>query len=81
MLADSSESAARVLENPTGERLAELVDGIFASKSKQGQLDDCPLTFRDLAVLKSRFVRFLRGSHHRRVAYPGTRHLTAGDDV
>jgi len=81
MLADSSESAARVLENPTGERLAELVDGIFASKSKQGQLDDCPLTFRDLAVLKRRFVRFLRGSHHRRVAYPGTRHLTAGDDA
>ena len=81
MLADSSESAARVLDNPTGERLAELVDGIFASKSKQGQLYDCPLTFRDLAVLKRRFVRFLRGSHHRRVAYPGTRHLTAGDDA
>lgn len=79
MLADSAESAARVLEHPTGERLAELVDGIFADKSKRGQLDDCPLTFRDLAVLKKRFVRFLQGSHHRRVAYPGTRPAGAGD--
>lgn len=79
MLADSAESAARVLENPTEERLAELVDGIFAAKAKQGQLDDCPLTFQDLAVLKKRFVRFLRGSHHRRIAYPGTGHLTDGD--
>ena len=77
MLADSAESAARVLENPTGDRLADLVDGIFAEKSKQSQLDDCPLTLRDLAVLKKRFARFLGGSHHRRVAYPGTRHLTA----
>ena len=78
MLADSSESAARVLDDPTEERLSELVDGIFADKSRQGQLDDCSLTFRDLAELKRRFVRFLRGSHHRRVSYPGTRHLTAG---
>ena len=79
MLADSSESAARVLENPTEERLAELVNGIFEGKAKHGQLDDSPLTFQDLAMLKRRFVRFLRGSHHRRIAYPGTRHLTAGD--
>lgn len=78
MLADSAESAARVLENPTGERLAELVEGVFADKSKQGQLDDCPLTFRDLAVLKRRFVRFLQGSHHRRIVYPGTSRLTSG---
>ena len=79
MLADSAESAARVLENPTEERLTELVDEIVRTKARQGQLDDCLLTFQDLAVLKRRFARLLGGSHHRRVAYPGTRHLTAGD--
>ncbi len=79
MLADSADSAARVLENPTEERLTELVDEIVRTKARQGQLDDCPLTFQDLAVLKRRFVRMLGGSHHRRVAYPETRHLTAGD--
>ena len=79
MLADSTESAARALDDPTGDRLARMVDGIFAGKSRQGQLDACPLTFQDLAVLRRRFVKFLRGSHHRRIAYPGTRNSSAGE--
>ena len=78
MLADSSESAARALDNPTEERIEQLIEGIFAAKAKGGQLDDCTLTFQDLARLKRRFVRFLGGSHHRRIAYPGTKHLTRG---
>lgn len=80
MLADSTESAARVLADPTEERLEELIDGIFAGKARDGQLDDCPLTFQDITVLKRRFLRFLRGSYHRRVSYPDTRDLTAGED-
>ena len=79
MLADSSESATRALDNPTEERIERLIEGIFAAKAEGGQLDDCPLTFQDLALLKKRFVRFLGGSHHRRIAYPGTKHLTRED--
>ena len=71
MLADSCESAARALGSPTEERLTELVDQIFATKAGDGQLDDCPLTFQDLEVLRRRFVSFLRASHHGRIAYPG----------
>ena len=78
MLADSTESAARVLADPTRERLRELIDGIFAAKAREGQLDDCSLTFRDITVLKRRFLRFLLGTYHRRVSYPETRDLTAG---
>ena len=79
MLADSTESAARVLADPTEERLAELIEGIFEGKARQGQLDDCTLTFRDITVLKGRFLRFLLGSYHRRISYPETRNLTAGE--
>ena len=71
MLADSCESAARALGSPTEERLTELVDQIFATKAGDGQLDDCPLTFQDLEVLRRRFVSFLRASYHGRIAYPG----------
>ena len=81
MLADSCESAARALQNPTKERISELIKGIFAGKAKHGQLDDCPLTFQDLALLKERFTRFLGGSHHQRIAYPPTRHLTEGENT
>lgn len=79
MLADSTESAARVLADPTEERLEELIEGIFEGKVRQGQLDDCALTFKDVTVLKQRFLRFLLGSYHRRISYPETRSITAGD--
>ena len=76
MLADSSESAARAMTRPTRQRIARLIEDIFAIKIDRGQLDNCPLTFEDLAVLKRRFTRVLGGIHHRRIDYPGTRHLT-----
>lgn len=78
MLADSCESAARALGSPTEERLTELVDQIFATKAGDGQLDDCPLTFQDLEVLRRRFVSFLRASHHGRIAYPGSQNPQPG---
>ena len=78
MLADSCESAARSLGSPTEERLTELVDQIFATKAREGQLDDCPLTFQDLEVLRRRFVSFLRASHHGRIAYPGSQNPQPG---
>jgi len=70
MLADSTESAARALDAPTEERLRELVDNIFETKVATGQLDDCPLTLRDLARLKRQFTTYLSGSHHTRIQYP-----------
>ena len=79
MLADSVESAARVLPEPTQENLEELIEGIFEGKRRQGQLDDCTLTFQDIAALKRRFLRFLLGSYHRRISYPEARNDVAGD--
>lgn len=76
MLADSVESACRAMKRPTRERIARLIDDIFAMKIDRGQLDDCPLTFEDLTRLKRRFARVLGGIHHRRIDYPGTKHLT-----
>ena len=75
MLADSTESAARAMDSPTEERLRELIDKIFETKAATGQLDDCPLTFRDLARLKKQFATYLSGSHHTRIQYP-----RAGDE-
>lgn len=79
MLADSVESACRAMNRPTRERIARLIDDIFAARIDRGQLDRCPLTFEDLARLKRRFARVLGGIHHRRIDYPGTRHLTEED--
>lgn len=70
MLADGVESASRTLADPTPERIRELVDGIFRTRVEGGQLDECPLTLRDLERTKEEFVRVLAHMYHRRVEYP-----------
>jgi putative nucleotidyltransferase with HDIG domain len=70
MLADSVESAAKVLDTPTAERIRDLVERIVQGKISRGQLDDAPLTFRDLARIKQQFVSVLSGMYHHRLDYP-----------
>lgn len=76
MMADSLESATRALQDPTPERIRDLVESIVESKIKDGQLDDSPLTQREIAVLKEEFIKMLAGMYHTRIDYPQTRHLT-----
>jgi putative nucleotidyltransferase with HDIG domain len=79
MLADSCESAARVLQDPTPERVRDLIDAIVDSKIADNQLDDAPLTLREIALVKEQFVTMLAGIAHRRIEYPETKHLTEVD--
>ena len=80
MMADSIESATRVLQEPTPERVRDLVNGIIEGKVKDGQLDDSPLTMREITTLKDIFVKVLSGIYHHRIDYPTTRHLTDAPD-
>lgn len=70
MLADSVESATKVLQDPTPERIRALVDRIVETKMTLGQLDDAPLTFQDLSRIKEQFVIVLNGMYHHRIDYP-----------
>ncbi|MEM1116858.1 MAG: HDIG domain-containing metalloprotein [Bacteroidota bacterium] len=70
MLADSVEAASRSLDKPTPRRLQSLLDGIFASRVADGQLDESALTFADLARIKDTFHGLLCGIYHFRVKYP-----------
>ena len=76
MLADSCESAARAMQEPTPDRVRELIEAVVASKIADEQLDDSPLTLRDVAQVKEQFVKILSGASHRRIEYPATKHLT-----
>ena len=76
MMADSIESATRVLQEPTPERVRSLVDGIVEGKQQDGQLDEAPLTLREITLLKDTFVQVLSGIYHHRIDYPTTQHLT-----
>ena len=76
MLADSVESATRALQDPTPERIADLIHSIVSAKMQGGQLDDSPITLHELAQVEEQFVKVLASAHHKRIDYPQTRHLT-----
>ena len=76
MLADSVESASMALQDPTSERIQELIRSIVASKMQDNQLDESPITLRDIAQVEEQFVKVLSSVYHHRIDYPQTRHLT-----
>jgi hypothetical protein len=69
-LADIIESASRTLRKPTPARIRALVDDLIRQKIQDGQLDDCPLTLRELAIVKDSFSNTLRSMLHSRIDYP-----------
>ena len=76
MLADSVESATRSLQEPTPERVRDLIENLVDQKIQDGQLDEAPLTLREIGVIKEQFGKVLAGLYHHRIDYPATRHLT-----
>jgi putative nucleotidyltransferase with HDIG domain len=71
MLADSVEAAARTIDEPTSNRLKEMISKITNSIVLDRQLDNCDLTFADLERIQQAFHRLLVGMYHHRVDYPG----------
>jgi putative nucleotidyltransferase with HDIG domain len=70
MLADSAEAAIRVLGNPTPEAVRNAIEHLVQQKLGSGQLDDAPLTLRDLDRIKREFARVMSGTYHKRIGYP-----------
>jgi len=70
MLADSVEAASRCLDKPTPTKIEMLVNRVVAEKLRDGQLDECDLTFREVSKITSSFTRALVGTMHARIEYP-----------
>ncbi len=69
MLADSVEAAVRSLEKPTPNKIENLVDKIFHDKIDDDQLDECPLSLREIDAIKETFLRVFKGIYHSRIDY------------
>ncbi len=69
--ADSVEAASRSLKKVNSQSVDELLDAIFQSRIDDRQLDLCPLTLEQIAVIKRVFSRTILNSMHARIAYPG----------
>ena len=70
MLADGAEAAARVLHDPTPQKIRDVIDRIVRQRIDQGQLRDAPITHAQLETVKDQFTRVLAGMYHSRIEYP-----------
>jgi putative nucleotidyltransferase with HDIG domain len=71
-LADGIEAASRSLRQATDRQLAELISRIVDERISDGQLDEAPLTFVEIARIKNSFQFTLLNMLHGRVAYPAS---------
>lgn len=71
MLADCVEAAVRSLDDPDREQVKDMIDKLITEKYNDGQLDDCPLSRRDLSNIAQAFLNSFDGALHERVKYPG----------
>ena len=69
-LADAVEAASRTLDDPKPARINNLIQRIINDRFQSGELEQCPLTLRDLAGIKEAFAQVLIGAFHHRVVYP-----------
>lgn len=70
MMADSVEAASRSLAQYTEESIGQLVDKIIDSQLADGFFKECPITFKDIAVVKNVFKEKLKTMYHTRISYP-----------
>jgi putative nucleotidyltransferase with HDIG domain len=73
MMADSVEAASHSLTIHTDDSINELVDRIIDAKVADGAFEECPITFRDIAEIKTIFKEKLRSIYHVRISYPELR--------
>ncbi len=71
MLADVAEAATRSLGEPTPARIRTMIHSVFQKKIEDHQLDECPLTMRELHQIEEVFIRMTIAIFHSRIKYPG----------
>jgi hypothetical protein len=75
MLADTVEAATRTLKEPNPSKIRAFVEGLVSQKYKDGELDECDLTFKELNQIIEAFLHVLYGVFQRRVEYPESKDL------
>jgi len=70
MLADLVEAATRTIRTSNARQIKLVVMELVRERTLSGDLDESPLTFRDLDIINVAFVQVLTGIHHQRIPYP-----------
>lgn len=69
-ICDATEATVRSLTEPSPEKIDEIVASIIQRKLSDGQLDDTPLTLKELHIIRETVCDSLKGIFHSRIQYP-----------
>ncbi|WP_117169189.1 HD family phosphohydrolase [Paraliobacillus sediminis] len=69
-ICDSIEAAVRSIQEPSMEKIDEMITSIIQERLLDGQLDESSLTFKELDVIKTTVNESLNGIYHSRIQYP-----------
>ena len=67
MMADAVEAASRSLPEYTEESISTLIDRIVDGQVSEGYFKECPITFKDIALVKALFKEKLKTVYHTRI--------------
>lgn len=70
MLADGVEAATRSLPEKNEESIKAVINQIIDAKVQNHELDDAPITFKDIKDIKAIFLEKLKNIYHLRIQYP-----------
>lgn len=80
MMADTVEAAVRSARDRLNSGQMEgFIHQLIEGKQKDGQFEECDLTFKDLNDIADVFTRVLCGLYHKRIEYPDTKQLSNGN--
>jgi len=81
MLADTVEAATRSMDDQTPEMLHDTVGDLIRLRLSEGDLDECPLTLREIGMIRKAFIQVLTGIYHQRIPYPDQKNEEEGADA
>ena len=70
MMADTVEAATKSLDVYSDETISKKVNDLIDAQVKAGCFEECPITFRDIAIAKQVFADKLKSIYHTRITYP-----------
>ncbi|MBN1581210.1 MAG: HDIG domain-containing protein [Anaerolineae bacterium] len=72
MLADTCEAAVRSVHPENAQELEKLIRKLISNKIASEQLNNVPLTLREIEIITLSFIDTLQGVFHPRISYPNT---------
>jgi putative nucleotidyltransferase with HDIG domain len=69
MIADSCEAACRSIDEPTNASISEMVERVIDEKLDDEQFSQCPITLKELELIKESAISTLIRMYHSRIKY------------